>query len=349
MRRIGHRRGGHSRSPSHSGDEGSMSDVDENIETQEPIGVEEEPALIFNPHVKPEQFRNKSQVILNISVTATPEQLEQGHVSTVWTIPPSELKNLKQNMAKTNRHLATEADLLGDLKKCVPLEFQILRERNSFPYAMGIQATGLLAKSINQDGTFLWRVDPDTQPHMVGISVFEPTSPIDASLYSTARGATLRELDEAIKHHKGTKGKADYATIAVGTLPYEMLCLNLEHGHWREEGLTRKQLQRIFEPERYEQTVQVTPNIAATLKERLTGPLKDIHERCIDMEKFSVNIMRADGNPSFSSPQGLHLALPSGVGSKLDEKDGGNLGQLRLKQTCNFSVAAAMTFILLDE
>jgi hypothetical protein len=211
---------------------------------------------------------------------------------------------LKQNLATVRRNKPTEADLVGNIEMAVPLQFEILHQKNSLPFSSEIVCDQLLGKVLSQKSATpsLIRI-PAFSDKIVNRKIFEPVSIIDQQMYEEGTKTSLAELEAHIKHMPAIKGRNAYATVAVGTLAYEGLVLNLNRRNWQEEH-EQLDLDHIMNPGK-SRTVEVTPKIATQLFEKLSAPIAAIPERCVDLKNLVFSLRRGDGEKQFNSRNGL--------------------------------------------
>lgn len=311
--------------------------------TQDPIEeMEAENIDAGLEHVKKENYKGAQWVMMDIEVLASPEELQAGHVSTTWKLAPHLPKHLKQNMAAKNRDNAADHELAGNLGRCVPLQLEIVQQKNSMPFAMAIRAPGMLAKTFDRHNNYLWRVPPDTATMKVNELIFEPTNPITKNMYLNSTMYTLEELEDDIKVFEKTAKREAYGTVAVKSLAYAHLMDNLDLGKWKEET-EHLDLDAIYSaPERHTRAVEVTPKIATQLKTILAKPTNEVLERCLNLEDFNVELVRADGQTEYNSAANLHGEL---VGSEVDAD--GKIRADKLLQRGIFHVKAKFHYFLL--
>jgi hypothetical protein len=307
------------------------SDIDEPENLASDISVQE--------HLKPKNFVKAQEALIDIDITSTPTKLAQTIGSNVWSILPSLTKELKQNMALKNRHLATGDDLAGNLNRCIPLHLEVLQQKNTFPYFMGIRIPGMMNATLSKDGQYVHRVPPDTPTMMVKENVFVPQNVVNQYMYKNYQLCTLEELASDITFVPKTSKKPGTAHVQVGSLAYETLLDNLANGAWQEE-LPHIEVEDIFEPGR-NHTVQITEKMGRQLYSKLEGPLKEAAESFIDLNDFNAEIVRADGYEAFDSPKGIHGAI---IGSEIVPSK--KLQQTRMMTEACFHIKARLTYIL---
>lgn len=255
-------------------------------------------------HLSKDMFTKAQSVLIDIDITASPAELAAPGASNVWKLMPHLSKEFKQNLALKNRHLASGDELAGNLNRCIPLHLEILQQKNSFPYAMGVRIPGMMDKNLHRHGQCVYRVAPDTPTMLVGQSAFEPNNIVNKYMYNNYRMCTLEDLANDVKFFKQTSKTPSYATVQVGSLAYETLCSNLEQGHWQSE-LGHIDVEDIFDPKR-NHTVQVTERMGKQIVDTLHPVVKEAADSFINIEDFNVEIVRADGQKAFDKPTGIH-------------------------------------------
>lgn len=315
------------------------------VRTQTPVRtVVPEADMGPERHLSADDFNGVQKIIVDIDLMASPEELAMGTVSNKWSLLPHLQRLLKQNLATTKRHQATDDQLAGDLKLCLPLGFEILEHANSMPFPVQVRAPGMMNVNLHRHGAALWRVQPGTAPTMVNRHVFEPTDKVTAAVYRNHRMCTPADLDEDIRWFPGnSKGAKPYGTVAVGTVAYDMLCDNLERGAWQSE-LPELDLDAIFSaPARHTRAVEVTETIAKQLRERLEPEVNALLERCLNLEDMQFTIERADGVSDFNSPKNF-------VGEMINSESGPIQGvaKQKLLQRQLFHVKGELSYLLTD-
>jgi len=311
------------------------------------IAADSAVAAMTPQHLTSDLFSRPQKVWLDIDITATPEDLATGNASTTWKLLPHlPGKYLKQNMAVKDRHLVGDEHLAGDLRQCIPMEFEIVEHSNTFPFPMAIEAPGMMNKTLHRHGACLWRVQPDTTPCMVGRKAFEPTGIIDQHMIKNYSLCTLESLDSDISVVPASKNgqKKGYGRISTNTVAYETLINNLERGLWDGE-FTETELSNIYDaPARHLRSVDVPQKIAEQIRDTLRPIVKETIDRCVNLEDMNFEVTRADGNPSFNSPKGFVGELVHG---DVDLKN--ELTQKKLMTVCTFHVKGEFTFVLLGD
>lgn len=316
------------------------------LETREPLNDEnigdENINGLFDV-VKPENFKGVQSIYIDFEINASPEEMASNRVDTVWKMKDHLPKYMKQNLATKNRHLATDADLHGNTHRCAFLELEILQQKNDNPFAMGIKSQHMMNRTLNQHDAFLWTVPPATPTMSVKELAFEPTNPITKNAYLNSKMYTLADLDEDIVLFEKTAKRDGYGTIATRSLAYDHLLENLALGVWREE-YPKMNLDAIEDAIANRQnTVEVTYKVASQLKEKLAAPAREINEKTVNLEDFTVDFVRADGQTAFNSPMGLHGEL---CNSEMDTDN--KFRSEKLMQRGMFHVKAKLYYFLMD-
>lgn len=290
-------------------------------------------------HLTKDMFTKAQSVLIDIDITASPAELAQGGGQNVWKLMSHLTKEFKQNLALKNRHLASGEELAGNLNRCIPLHLEILQQKNSFPFPVGIKIPGMMDVNLHKHGQCVYRVAPETQTMLVGQAAFEPTNIVNKYMYSNYRMCTLEDLNNDVKFVGKTAKKPAYATVAVGSLAYETLCSNLEEGKWQSE-LGHIDVEEIFDPKR-NHTVQITEKMGKQIVDTLHPVIKEAADSFINIEDFNVEIVRADGQRAFDSTTGIHGEL---IGSNAVNAPKIVSDKLQTRQT--FYLKARLDFVL---
>ncbi len=276
------------------------------IEIEEQVGAqaaeEVDPAL--DEHLKKEKFAKPQSITIDIDICASPAELAQTIESHIWKLMPHLNKEMKQNMAHNNRDLATGDQLAGNLNRCIPLHLEILQQKNSFPFAMGIHVTGMMDTTLHRNGQCVWRVPPDTPTMKVNEPAFEPKSKINEYQYRNYRSCTVEDLATDVKRVEKSAKNAAHYNVLVGSLAYETLVEHLSRGVWEDQH-AQINLDHIFEPGR-SPGVTVTEKMGSELVGLLKPAIEEVANSFINLEDFHVKVVRADGIADFASPKGIN-------------------------------------------
>lgn len=293
-------------------------------------------------HLTADMFTKPQSIIIDFDLVASPAELAQSPSKATWKLLPHLSKSLKQNMAMRNRHLASEAELAGNLHRCVPLHLKILQQKNDMPFFMGIQVPGMMDTNMHKHGQCVWRVPPDTPTMLVGVAAFEPVNIINQYQYANYRACTEDDLQHAVTLNPRKGNTPGHALVLVGSLPYKIIEENLVAGRWQEE-LDQFDVDQFFNPGRSQLRVQVTEKMGRQVVEMLEAPIKEARESMINLNDFVVSFVRADGVDSFESPKNINGELigttAKGVSSKKIIAD-------RLQRRCTFHIKAELTYLL---
>jgi hypothetical protein len=298
--------------------EEEMDDEEYNLQDYEDVGADVAsdvaPTLRADgKHASVEMFENPQKITFDVNIVGSPEQLAQGIVSDKWSLKEELLKRLKHNTALADRLNATEDDLKGDLRQCVPLSFEVVEHGNSFPYAMAFNVPGVMPLTISEHGAWVHRTAAKTPVTPTNGAVrFEPTNVIDRALLARSQQTTRSDLDNDVKLEK------DYGMVKVNSPAYFKMVDALEAGEWQDVPMSEEEYMSIVEPSTHARVVQVPRAIASTLRENLAGPIDEFLKRCINLQDFEIKVERADGNPEFNSPKGY---VGEQIGADIDPED----------------------------
>ncbi len=288
--------------------------------------------LAVQKHLSKDMFARPLRAIIDIDIIASPAELAQTEGSNVWSLLPHLTKELKQNLALKNRDAAGAEHLAGNLARCIPLHLEILQQKNTFPYFMGIQVPGMLPKNLHRHGACVWRVPPETQTMLV----------VNQFMYQNMRKCSPEDLSNDVRFVAATKTTPKFANVTVGTLAYKTLLDSLSAGAWQEE-YSRIDLDNIFEPSRTTHQVQVTAFMGEQIVELLKAPLEETVKSCINLEDFNITMHRADGHGAFDLPKGISGELV-GKGTVSATK----INTERLQKRYCFHIKAALDYQLFE-
>lgn len=176
--------------------------------------------------------------------------------------------------------------------------------------------------------------------------ILEPTNPVSEEMLENSTLYSLKNLNEDLQLIEGKDKSLDadkYATVVTGTMAYTQLVKALKAGVWSNvEDIDRPTIYQA--PERGLRKVEITYDMGKELYEFLAKPIREVLERCINLEDFNVEYVRADGESEFNSPNGLHGQI---IGSELDEDH--KIRDDVLNKRGVFHVMARLSYFLLEE
>jgi hypothetical protein len=243
-----------------------------------PVAAEapqQEVADDLNEHLTRDMFKNVQKKILDIEIVASPAELGQNKSTLKWRLPPALLKQMKHVVAIKNRDIADGEQLAGNLNRCIPLGLKIIQQQNTFPFAMGIRAPGVMMDdTLHANGSCLWRVPGLTNTMMVGEQAFSPVNIVNKYAYNNYRMCTVEDLAHDVTFPEGRAAKGR-ASVNVNSLAYQTLVQSLTDGVWQEQ-VGELDLDRIFEPGR-NLTVEVTDKIGRDIVNFLKPQVLNAH------------------------------------------------------------------------
>jgi len=285
-------------------------------------------------HLTSNMFKKVQTTRFTVMIQGSPEDLESGAALKTYKLGPEIMKHFKQNMAKINRDIASGDELKGDLKRVIPLHLEVEDVTNSYPFQMGLRVNGIVPTTLTKFGRYVVSVPADTPFTVMERAVFEPKHIVDQYMYKDSQMASINDIRAAVDHKDG------YSTIAVPSLPFEVLCLNIERGNF--PNISEEAAMDILEPGR-RRLVEVPTEIAKTIEESLKKPCENIERRFMNLENLVCEAVRADGQESFASFQNLHNEI---VGSDVDPDR--TLPSYRLSKNCQFVVTMRLKYKLLE-
>jgi len=305
------------------------------------VPVETEVADDVGEHLKTTDFRNVQTKLIDIDLVATPAELAQNGALATWRLPPQLLNQLKYNKAMTDRHTASGEHLAGNLNRCIPLSLKILQQQNTFPFAIGISAPGIMMDdNLHAHGSCLWRVPGQTPTMLVGQQqVFQPVNIVNRYAYNNYRMCTVEDLKQDVTFPAGRTAKGRSA-IAVNSLAYQTLVQSLENGTWQDQ-LQDINVDSIFEPGR-NATVEVTEKMGRDIVKFLEPQVEQAANSFVDLQSFGFEVVRADSQRDFSSAKNLIGEIVSSTGTTDNKKMKSD--QLQTRST--FSIKAEFSFVL---
>jgi hypothetical protein len=308
-------------------------------DAQQQQKVEQDAGDDLNEHLSREMFKNVQKKIIDIEVVASPSELAQTKQVYKWRLPPALLKHMKYNTAIKNRDTADGEQLAGNLNRCIALGLKIIQQQNTFPYAMGIRAPGImLDETLHAGGSCLWRVPGQTQTMMVGAEAFSPVNIVNKYAYSNYRMCTVEDLMHDVSFPEGRSAKGR-AAISVNSLAYQTLVQSLGDRAW-EDQLGELNLDQILEPGR-NLTVEVTEKIGKDIVAFLKPQVEAAAGSFVNLSDLVFEIVRADAHPAYDSPKAMiGEVVSSGI---LDSK---KIKADQLQTRSVFHVKAEFSFVL---
>lgn len=293
-------------------------------------------------HVKVENFDRPITIAFDIDVVGSPAQLAAGHVSNEWSLKKELLKRMRHNNALRNRLHATEEELEGDLRMCIPLQFEVIEHGNSQPFAQGFDVPGVMPLTFSQHGAWAHRTAAKcaVTPIREGVKM-EPVNIIDRALMHDSHGTTLSDISNDIQKNE----KRGYASIVVGTPAYYKLQDAVDDGtydHLFPNGLDDDQYQAIMDPPMHRKTIEVPLAVANQLQDDISQPINDFMSRCIDLNNFVIRVVRADGQSEFDSPIGYvgeQVSADMDAEDQLSHEAANTVGQYHAKCLMTFALS----------
>lgn len=307
------------------GSDYSGSDVDEEVNEEVGSDVDQAPvgSEVAAPkqHVKLEgKYANAETVFLDVCFKGSPEDFEKGIASREWNFKQELLRHFKQNMADKDRHLASDDQLAGHIKRIVPMGLRLVQQMDTLPFAGQITNKKMLPKNIHATGAALHRCEPCALTP-VNINLFNPVSLIDADMIEKGRMCTPEMVNDTVNIVEPTgKNKSGYGTVVIRdddgkTLAYKTLANHVRKSNTLAgEKFSREQVRAILSPPAKAKSVEISAVQAAALKARLLKDVDNLLSRCMDLESdLTFHFERADGESSFNSPNMLEGSLIGAV------------------------------------
>lgn len=263
-------------------------------------------------HLTVDQFSKAQTSFLDIEFCGSPEEFQSGKASRIWKLQPQVTRHFKQITTISNRKNATTKDVAGNLNRCIPLAMTVLQQQNTLPFPVNVDIEGVLPLNLSKYGRANWRIPPDTATMRVKQPIFEPNNIITEWMYNNWRECSVESLADDIKHFR----EQGYSTINVDSLPYVVLVKNLSDHRWDDLKPASEHAQAIINAALTQKVVSVRPEIAEEIESALREPLSKMAESFVDLENFTAQMSRGDGQPAFNSFKGIHGEL---VGSEIDE------------------------------
>ena len=301
----------------------------------EKVGGELAKDVDVQQHLTKDMFAKPQDIIIDFDLIASPSELSATLQNSKWRMSSFLLSNFKQNMAVSNRHLATADQLAGNLNRCIPLHMQIIEHQNTFPFAMGVNITGMMPTTVHRHGACVWRVPAGTNTMKVDEPAFVPQNIVNQYMYANYRMCTVEDLSSDLQRIEPKKGGAHYS-MAVGSLAHNELITHLNKGGWHDH-FTESELALIDEPGRTP-TIAIPEAVGKELYEMLKGPVEEAANSFVDLETFCAEFVRADGISEFNSPKNIAGEI---VGS--DKVSGTKLNTDRMLTRSSFHVKAKLT------
>jgi hypothetical protein len=261
-------------------------------------------------HIAHDYVGNRQSIHLQVEFVGTPEQWAKGLVPTTHRFSSMNGKYFQQNMASKDRANVGADMRFGDSRTIVPVKFTITNKQNQAPFAAGFTCKELEPSTIDKNAGYVYRIPGHTASQTCNVDVFKPNNFVEERMYKLGTMCTLADLEEHIVVKDGSKGKKGFGLIEAGTYVYDTLTSSLRRGLWKDQALTQVQINAIFAVEGNPEAsangyVEVTPKMAADLKNFLSKEIQDVMDRCIDANALEFSLHRADGQSEFNSPQGL--------------------------------------------
>jgi hypothetical protein len=320
-----------------------MEDINETIPVSAPVAG----PMTIPKHISQTYVGNRQTMNLHVYFVGTPEQFENGDVSTVYRLSPSNSKYFQQNMATKNRMEAGDDMRFGDTRAIVPVAFNITNKQNTATFAGGFRCNKLENSSVNKDAGYLYVVPAKTKSQSCSVNVFKPNNIIEKRNYKLGTLCTQQDVDEHIIVKDGSKNGRSIGIgfVEAGTYSYDTLLHCYRKGMWRDQNLTQNQIDAMFEyeqnPNKAKLHAEVTPKMASDLKNFLM-------DRCVNINEITFSLERADGETNFNSPKNLigTVVGSSLLGAPALKENNGVLSQQpkELSTVCSIGFDATMEF-----
>lgn len=298
--------------------------------------VEEDHLALTTP-LKASDVQRTQTVTLHALFVGSPSDFKQDKTKTVFRIPTHLLKELQDNVAHTDRHLATGADLKGSASRIVPLNLDVVETSSDVPFLVGGRVGGMLDKVLTANDKYAFTVLPGHSERRVNI--FHPENPFNSWRYHNATQVTLEDLKDSVKHiDSKIKGAEGRTKIATGSFPHAYLMQRI-----RERGFTADQLRgtdidHVMDPG-HNQEVEVSRTIGEQIEKEILPIAEDAAKGFIDASNWNVTIHR-DGNPDWSSPMNV-------IGSMVSSKtaDASYISTDLMQKKNHVSVTMELTYL----
>lgn len=287
-------------------------------------------------HLDAEQFENAQEAIIDFDWMGSPVGFGQNDEQTIWQLAPELARHLKVNNRIKDRHLAGEDELAGNLKRVVPLSFEVMQQQNTFPFAVGLKMPGFMDANLHRNGACVWRVPCDTPTQQVGATAFKPNNIVTQYMYDNYKLCTLEELHEDCKKIAATGKTAAKYSVAVGSLAFEALYENRNSKRWADQNLD---IAAIEEPA--DDSILVSERVGDDIIKLLEPPLKDVADSMLNFDEMTATMVRADGAPSFKMAKGIHGLL---IGDQ--QVDGNAMENQLMTRNCSFHIKARIKYLL---
>jgi len=289
--------------PEYFDDEGGYDAVDEREQGVDPqtnnMTQEEKMHIATYTPLRSEQFALPQRVRLYITMTASPNELQQDATRSLWSVSAHLTDNFQQNMALRNRHLAVGNDLEGSAHRVMPLGVRITNHQNTFPFAIGLRIPGLMDRTLLRNDKAVWVVGPNVASLGQAQDVFDPSNPMNQWQYEHLRICSPDDLDNDIQYTG--KGRAK---IAVGSFPHSRLCDRIAGREWDVTELEGVNIGHVMDPG-HDQEVEVPEHIAKAVEGEIRPYIEEAVGGLIDATKWNMSMFRADGEKTWNSPRQL--------------------------------------------
>lgn len=255
---------------------------------------EVQPAYADAPveHIRQEKLFGVQRKIFFITTPegATLEQLAASAKNGIeWTLPQEMKTLLKQVNKTTNRSVASEKDLEGDLGKALFLSAKVISNWSDAPKMLDFNIPGLVPTGHTATGRASWVIPPNCPFTVVNQCIFEPDSIFTEFMYKHQQKCDSKTLDKHIRMNiDPNKQFCEMESKGVG---WKVLTDNIDRYAEDFEAIYAKN-QHIFDnPESpYNQIAQVPYHIGKEVYEDIAGPIRDIEKSLIDFNTWKVKI-----------------------------------------------------------
>lgn len=269
----------------------------------------EEDHLALTTPLKPNDVKRTQTVTLHALFVGSLNEFKQDKTKTTFRIPTHLLDSLKDNVAHTDRHLATGSDLKGSVSRIVPLNLDVVETNSDVPFLVGGRVGGMLNNVLTANDKYAFTVLPGRSERVVNI--FNPENPFNAWRYHNATQITLEDLKDSVKHIdskiKGAEGRTKFV---AGSFPHAYLQERIRERAFTAEQLRGTDVDHVMEPG-HNQEVEVSRTIGEQIEKEILPIAEDAAKGFIDASNWNVTIHR-DGEPDWSMPHDIIGSMVAG-------------------------------------
>lgn len=269
------------------------------VQGEEPVENNYDEQFENNRHMNSSDLHGVQSVTFDIDIEGlTPEELQSKHKNGfIWKPTAEQLKELRHNLAETNRKNAKDEDRAGSIKSALFLGASVLGQHNpDGPYKLGFDVYGLVGRNMAGGTTYAWTVPAKCPFVDMNKSIFEPDNIFKRWMYENNQTCNMKLIDQHINLHADPN--KEFCSMDTSGIGWSTLQAKMQEGIFpeHEEEIYAKN-EHIFQNPQGHFLAIVPYAVGEAIKDYVKEPYLKSKNSLVDFEKFNVKITRADRKP----------------------------------------------------